>query len=199
MISVTLLAVFMLATPLVAAKPGAQKSNDNFEFFSLLCSGEGNGIYEKEWNSPPNSESPNIFHGRGGGWDDSTVDLVELTVGGETFDMTTDPYSVFYTTTFDIESFLDAEGNAKKYNIRLTDVVTVSYEGMEIGTLVLKIVAVVDFTTMPPGYEGTVQGYGTDALKGVHISAQDFGRIDPVLFRYLRVGTITGWPDYITN
>ena len=189
----------MLLVPFAVAKPGAPKGNEKFEYFSLLASGEATGEYEREWTSPPDTDPANVFHGRGGGWDPETVDLVELTVGEETFDMITAPYSVDYTTTLDIEAFHDKEDNIKKYNIRLTDVVTVSYEGEEIGTLVLNIVAVVDFTVFPPGYAGTVQGYGTGALKGVHISAQDYGIIDPVLLRYLRVGTIRGWPEQITN
>ena len=189
----------MMATPLALAKPGAEKSNNKFEYFSLLASGEATEEYDREWTSPPDTDPSNVFHGRGGGWDVSAVDLVELTVGEETFDMTTDPYSVDYTTTFDIESFNDNEGTLKKYNIRLTDVVTVYDEGKKIGTIVLNIVAVVDFTTMPPGYEGTVQGYGTDALKGVHISALDVGLIAQEPNRYLRIGTIRGWPEQITN
>jgi hypothetical protein len=199
LVILTMLAFSLLLTPIALAKPGAPKNNPKFEYFALLVSGSGTEEYDREWASPPNGEPPNLFHGRGGGWDPLTVDLVELTVGGETFDMTTDPYSVDYTTTFDIEVFLDNAGEATKYNIRLTDVVTVYDEGDEIGTLVLNIKAVVDFTVFPPGYQGTIQGYGTGDLKGVHISAEDFGVVNPDPLRYYREGTITGWPAEITN
>ena len=189
----------MTLTPLALAKPGAEKNNEKFEYFELIVSGEGSGTNEKSWTSPPDGAPPNAVHTRGGGWDTTSVDLVELTVGGETFDLDSDPYSVDYTTTFDIEVHLDEVGDPKTYNIRLTDVVTVYDEDVEIGTLILKIKAVVDFTGAVPTYTGTVMGYGTGDLKGVHISAQDYGLVDPVLLRYLRIGTITGWPDYITN
>ena len=191
----TMLAFSLLLTPVVLAKPGAEKNNDKFEYFNLVCSGTGSGTFEKEVISPPEGAPPNSIHRKGGGW--VTGDTVELTVGTETFDKTTTPYSVDYTTTYDIIIFLDSEGEAKKYNIKLTDVVTLYDEGEVIGTLVLKITAVVGLDETPPSYAGTVIGYGTDALEGVHVSAIDLGGIPPPL--YARVGTITGWPDGITN
>ena len=206
---VALMAVAMLATPIAVAKPGAEKNNEKFEFFKLLCSGEGTDTYEKGWASPPEGAPPNTFHGRGGGWDASTVRIVELTVGGETFTKITAPYHVDYTTTFDIEVHVDKAGITKSYNIRLTDVVTVYRGTGVIGTLILNIAAVVEFTDgEPSGYAGTVQGYGTEELQGVHISAEDLGVVGvdvvpgnpPVVtVLYARVGTITGWPAEITN
>jgi len=195
-LSLTFLVITLLATPLVSAVPGAEKNNDKFQYFELICSGVGSETYDKTWLSPPDSEIPNVFHGRGGGW--LTGDVVELTVGDETFDTDTDPYSVDYATTFDIEVFRNNDGSINKYNLRLADVVTVYYEDEAVGTLVLKITSVVEFTDgAPSGYRGTVMGYGTDALKGVHISAVDLGGIPPPM--YMRVGTITGWPEQITN
>lgn len=194
-IAVALMVAAMLATPLVSAKPGAEKSNEKFEYFELVCSGVGSETYESSHASPPDGEPPNVIHGRGGGW--VTGSTVELTVGQETFDMESEPYSVDWTTTFDIEVFFDNDGNAKGYNIRLTDIVTVYDEGEAIGTLVLKIIGFIDLTATPPAMGGTVVGYGTEDLKGVHISAVDVGLIGPQL--YSRAGTITGWPGQITN
>ena len=188
-----------LSAPMVLAKPGAEKKNEKFEYFELVVSGEGLGTFEKEVFSPPEGAPPNSIHRRGGVWDVTTVDLVELTVGAETFDMTDFPYSVDYTNTYDVDIFLDDVGDATKFNIRLIDTVTVYDEGAPIGTLVLKITAVVDLTVMPPSYQGTITGYGTGDLKGVHISAVDYGLTDPILLRYTREGTITGWPEDITN
>ncbi len=186
-----------LATPLVLAKPGAEKSNEKFEYFELVCSGEGSGTWEKEVVAPPGGTPPNSVHEKGEGW--VTGDIVELTVGTKTFDTDSDPYSVDYTTTFDIIIFLDDAGVATKYNLRLTDVVTLYDESVEIGTLVLKITSVVEFIDgAPSGYSGTVNGYGTGALEGVHISAVDLGFV-PAESGYVRVGTITGWPEQITN
>ena len=197
-ILVAVLAVTLMLTPLAVAKPGAPKNNEKFEYFKLVCSGEASEIYDRGWLSPPEALLiPNTWHGRGGGW--VTGDTVELTVGDETFNMTTDPYSVNWTTTFDIELFIDNDGNAKGYNLRLTDVLTVYDEGVEIGTLVLKIKSVIDLTVMPPEMGGNIVGYGTGELKDVHISAVGLGMTDPVNLLYAREGTITGWPDYITN
>ena len=50
---------------------------------------------------------------------------------------------------------------------------------------------------MPPGYGGTMQGYGTDAFEDAKISGIDVGMIGTELF--LRNGTITNWPTEITN
>jgi len=198
LVTVTLmLAITMLATPLVAAKPGAEKSNDKFEYFNLIVSGEGNGINDRSWTTPPDSEEIKTSHTRNGGWDDTTVDLVVLTVGEEIIDMTTAPYSVGYTTTFDLEILWLNDGALKSYNIRLTDIVPVYKDGVEIGTLVLKIKSVIDFTVAPPAYSGNVVGYGTEALKGVHVSAEDIGLIGTAT--YQRIGTITGWPEDIAN
>jgi hypothetical protein len=113
--------------------------------------------------------------------------------------MDTAPYSVDWTTTYDADIVRFNNGSQKLTNIRLTDVVTV-YDGEdEIGTIVLNLRASIDFTTFPPGYGGTAQGYGTGELTGIHISGIDLGLTDPVNLIYSRVGTITGWPEYITN
>jgi len=195
----TLLAVSLMLTPLAIAKPGAVKSNDDFEFFELVCSGAGDQDYDRFWITPQNLEDPmdnKTAHGRNGGW--VTGDTVELTIGDETFTMDTNPYSVTYTTTFDLEITRNNDGTLRRYNIRLTDVVTLYEENVEIGTLVLKLRSVVDFTGgLPPAYAGTVVGYGTEALKGVHVSGTDIGAIGGGLF--MRNGTITGWPMDITN
>ena len=199
LIFVALMTFSLLLTPLVLAKPGAEKNNDKFEYFQLVVSGAGSGTFDMEVVSPPEGAPPNSIHRRGGGWDPATVDFVELTVGDEVFTMTTDPYNVDYTTTYDIEIFLDETGTATKYNIRLTDVVTVFDEDEEIGTIVLKIKATVDLSVLPPVYQGTIMGYGTGDLKGVHISAVDLGLTAQEPNRYTRIGTITGWPEGITN
>jgi hypothetical protein len=199
LLTVLMLAAVLLATPLVSAVPGAEKKNEKFEFFQLICSGDGTGLYDRQWDTFRNSEIIKTGHGRGGTWDETTVDLVELTVGEETFDKNSDPYSVDYTTVYDIELLFDNVGVIVHYNIRLTDTVTVFDECVEIGTLVLKISATVDFTVTPPAYKGTVVGYGTGELKGVHLSAVDLGLISPDPLRYARIGTITGWPEQITN
>ena len=200
LVVVIMLAFSLLVTPLVLARPGAEKNNDKFQYFELIVSGTGAGIFEKEVISPPEGAPPNSIHRRGAEWDETSVDFVELTVGDEIFSMDTDPYSLDYITSFDIDILLDAEGNPRQYNIRLTDVVTVFDEDVEIGTLVLKITSVVEFTDgAPSGYSGTINGFGTKALKGVHISAEDLGLVNPDPLRYARIGTITGWPAEITN
>ena len=97
-----------------------------------------------------------------------------------------------------IDIFND-DGTNKITFINLVDVATVYDDGVAIGTLVLKLRSTIDFATTPPTYSGTVKGYGTGALEGVRISGVDVGLVDPVNGIFLRTGTITGWPKYVTN
>jgi hypothetical protein len=199
-IAVVLMAVAMLATPLVSAKPEIEKNNDKFEYFKLEFNGI-QGSAEREWNSPPTYFPDNkVHHSRG--VLTSSDDIVELTVGElETFDMTTSPYSVDIAETFDGEIFLDNEGNYVGWHMRITDVITVYKDGTSIGTIVLKIPAIVVMDGMEASTEsGSITGYGTGELKGVHISAVDLGFSGiPPSFIFGREGTITGWPAEITN
>ena len=183
----------VLATPMVSATPGDEKSNEKFEYFELLCSGAGSGVFDREWStSNPHLEEvedvDKTYHTRGGGW--VTGETVELTVGSDTYTMTTTPVSVDWTTTTHVDAIWNNDGTLNRYNIRLTDVVTVYENSAEIGTLILKLKS-----TIVPGrdplYYGNVVGYGTGALKGVHISGIDIGLVGPGLF--MRTGTITGW------
>jgi hypothetical protein len=196
-IIIAILAFSLLLTPLALAKPNTEKNNDKFEYFKL----EFNGIQgpaEREWNSPPTG-LPKVHHSRG--VLTSSDDILELTVGLETFDMTTEPYSVDYTETFDGEQFFDNDGNIKGWHMRITDVITVYEDGTPIGTIVLKIPAIVVMDGMEASHKGgTITGYGTDQLKGVHISAVDLGFSGmPPSIIFGREGTITGWPAEITN
>jgi len=184
-----------MATPMVLAMPGDEKSNEKFEYFELVCSGSGSPVWSRNWVTPPDGDSIKTRHVRDREW--VTGDTVELTVGDETFTMNTEPYSVDYTTTIDNQIVFNNDGTPMHYAIKLTDVVTVFDDDVAIGTLVLQITALVDLTGEVPTYQGTVMGYGTEALKGVHVSAIDVGMTAPGLFE--RIGTITGWPDYITN
>jgi hypothetical protein len=192
---VALMAVAMLATPLAVAKPGAEKNNEKFEYFKLVCTGADDGTSDKSWDTYLH-DIVKTGHGRGAGW--TVGPTVALTVGDETFDGSTVPYSVAWDTTYDIEVFFNNDGSIARYNIKLTDVVTVYDEGAEIGTLVLSLTSYIVFEAgAPVKMAGTVVGYGTEELKGVHISAVD--TFDMVNLWYARVGTITGWPAEITN
>jgi hypothetical protein len=198
LVILAILAFSLLLTPIALAKPATEKNNDKFEYFKL----EFNGLMgpsEREWNSPPTG-LPKVHHSRG----TQTIsdDMVELTVGTEKFTMTTLPYSVDYTETFDGEIFLDNEGNYVGWHMRVTDVITVYEYGTPIGTIVLKIPGVVVMDGMEASIEsGSITGYGTGDLKGVHISAVDLGfsGIPPFDVIFGREGTITGWPAEITN
>ena len=197
LIVTAILAFSLLLTPLALAKPTIEKNNDRFEYFKL----EFNGVMgsdERAWNSPPTG-LPKVHHSRG--TQISSDNMVELTVGLETFDMTTEPYSVDYTETFDGEQFFDNDGNIKGWHMRITDVITVYEDGTPIGTIVLKIPAIVVMDGMEASHKGgTITGYGTDQLKGVHISAVDLGFSGmPPSIIFGREGTITGWPAEITN
>jgi len=198
----TMLAFALILTPMALAKPGAEKNNGKFEYFHLLVTGFGDGTNDRAWYTPPNVDplDNKTVHTRGGGW--YTWPSPELTVGDETFDWTTEPYSINWTTTFDSNVLRFNDGTGKHTIIKLTDVVTVYYEGVETGTLVLKLKS----TIRTGSYSGNIVGYGTGAFKGVHISAIDLGLtfldlttlpLPTVL--YERVGTITGWPEQITN
>ena len=190
-ILITMFAFSLILTPLAVARPGVEKTNEKFEFFELVCSGAGSGVFDREWwTTMVNLEDANkTYHTRGGGW--VTGETVELTVGSDTYTMTTSPISVGWTTTTFLEAIWNNDGTLKRYNIRLTDVVTVYNTTVEIGTLVLELKS-----TIVPGrdplYSGVLVGYGTDAFKGVRISGIDVGLIGPGLF--MRNGTITGWP-----
>jgi hypothetical protein len=188
-----------LATPMVLAKPGDEKSNEKFDYFELVCSGATDGTFDRFWYTPPNADplENKTSHMRDAGW--ATGDVVELTVGDKTFTMASAPYSVDWTTTFNTNLIRNNDGTQKLTIITLTDILRV-YDGEEeIGTLVLNLKSAIDFSTVPPGYGGTMQGYGTGALEGVHVSGVDVGLIDPVNGIFLRTGTITGWPEQITN
>jgi len=198
LIVLAIFAFSLLLTPIAFAKPAIEKNNDKFEYFKF----EFNGIQgpaEREWNSPPTG-LPKVHHSRG--VLTSSDDIVELTVGSEKFDMTTSPYSVDYTETFDGQIFFDNEGNYVGWHMRVTDVITVYESGTSIGTIVLKIPAVVVMDGMEASIEsGSITGYGTGDLKGVHISAVDLGFSGDPPFDVIfgREGTITGWPAEITN
>jgi hypothetical protein len=197
LIVLAILAFSLLLTPIVFAKPAIEKNNDKFEYFKFEFDGVQTSAGQ-EWNSPPTG-LPKVHHSRGMPY--SSVSMVELTVGSETFDMTTEPYSVDYTETFDGEIFFDNEGNYIGWHMRVTDVITVYENGDPIGTIVLKIPAVVVMDGMEASFEGgSITGYGTGELKGVHISAVDLGfsGIPPSVI-FGREGTITGWPAEITN
>jgi len=200
--ALTFLFLAMLTTPLISAKPATEKNNAKFEYFDLLVTGLPDENPDRLWYTPPNVDplENKTQHSRGGGW--ITWPSPELTVGDETFDWESAPYSIDWTTTTDGNVVRFSDGTAKHNIIKLTDVVTLYYEGNEIGTLVLKLKSAI----REGAYSGNIMGYGTGALKGVHISAIDLGVVgfDPtttpmptVLFE--RVGTITGWPAEITN
>ena len=74
------------------------KKNEKFEFFELLCSGTTSGDSDKSWYTPPNADplDNKTQHTRGGGW--TTGEIVELTVGDETFTTDTNSYYVTWTT-----------------------------------------------------------------------------------------------------
>ena len=187
----------MLAAPLVSAKPAIEKNNEKFEYFKLEFDGMQDSAGQ-EWDSPPTG-LPKVHHSRG--VQTSSVSMVELTVGLEIFDMTTDPYSVDYAETYDGEMFFDNDGNIKGWHMRITDVITVYEDGTPIGTIVLRIPAIVVMDGMEASHKGgIITGYGTGQLKGVHISAVDLGfsGIPPSII-FGREGTITGWPAEITN
>lgn len=183
--------VSLIVTPFAVATPGQEKTNEKFEYFELICSGSSSGEFDSEWwTSMVNLEDANkTYHARGVGW--VTGDTVALTVGSDTYTMTTIPVNVTWTTTYDIDTIRNNTGDIKRVNIRLTDVVEVYENNVMIGTLVLELKSSIVPTAMPV-YSGTLVGYGTDDLKGVHISGIDLGVIGPELF--MRNGTITGWP-----
>ena len=197
MIFVAFLVAAMLATPLAIAKPGDPKSNDKFEYFNLIVSGEADGTVERSWLTPPTAttaEESKTAHTRGAGW--TVGDKVELTVGTVTYTEDGSPVSVDYDTTYDADVIRNPDGSVKFAHVRLTDVVTVYLEGEgAIGTIILNIKA----TGGPDvGYTGNIVGYGTEAFEGVHISAVDTVTpisFDPLVMEYARIGTIRGFPD----
>ena len=197
LIVIAILAFSLLLTPIAFATPVIEKNNDKFEYFKLEFNGV-TGPDEREWNSPPTG-MPKVTHSRG--VPTSSDGIVELTVGSETYDMTTEPYSVDYAETFDGQIFFDNDGNYVGWHMRVTDVITVYEDGASIGTIVLKIPVIVVMDGMEAlSKSGSITGYGTGELKGVHISAVDLGFSGmPPSTIFGREGTITGWPDDITN
>jgi hypothetical protein len=205
LVLVAMLAFSLLLTPLALAKPGAEKKNSKFESFYLEVSGFNIGE-EKFWYTPPNADplDNKTTHSRGGIW--LTWPGANLTVGGETFRMDTDPYNITWTTTYDSDVVRYNNGTVLRNNIRLTDVVTMYDANNEsIGTLVLKLKSALGAKIEGPVF-GSVVGYGTGAFEDVHISAVDLGVIFldlttvpfPTVL-YAREGTITGWPEQISN
>jgi len=201
----TLAIIFIatLATPMVLAKPGAAKNYDKFEYFYLEVSGFNPQSWDRRWWTPPNVEFEDrkTMHTRGAGW--FTFPGANLTVGEEEFRLDTAPYNITWTTTADSNVVRFNNGTAKSNIIKLHDVVTVyDANNVSIGTLVLELKSSIKLGVGT----GTVMGYGTGALEGVKISAIDLGVIfyDPTTtpfptVLYAREGTITGWPEDITN
>ena len=187
---IVILSIILLATPLVSAVPGAEKSNVKFDFLQLVVSGTGSGEFDKYWMTPPtalSAEESKTVHGREGGW--ITGDIVELTIGSVTYTKNTSPVRVDYTTTYDVNTIRNQDGSVKHANINLHDVVTIYLNDEPIGTIELLIKA----QGGPDiGYSGVIVGYGTEALEGVHITAID--TVLPPTFAYTRIGTIQGWP-----
>lgn len=200
-IVVAIMAISLMLTPLAIARPGAEKNNEKFVFFELVCSGEGDGEFERSWITPQNLEDPldnKTTHFMGGGW--ITGDVVALTVGSETFTNETLPYNVTWTTTYDGTVIRNNDGTTKRTLIKLIDVVSLyDAENDLVGELILNLKSAIDWSTMPPGYAGTMQGYGTGVLEGVKVSGIDIGLVDPENLIFMRNGTITGWPEMITN
>ena len=199
LVILTIMAFTLMLTPIALAKPGAPKNNDKFEYFELYCSGVGSGTNDREWWTPANVpiEENKTYHARGGGWVSGPI--LNMTVGEETFTMDTEPYNITWTTTFDSDVIRNNTGAIKRMNIRLTDVVTLyDADNATIGTLVLELKASIVPTRIPI-YSGTLVGSGTGALKGVHLSGIDVGFVGAPPPTYMRNGTITGWPEDITN
>jgi hypothetical protein len=201
LVILTMLAFSLMLTPIALAKPGAEKSNDKFVYFHLGVSGWPSYTYDRAWYTPPNVDplENKTEHARGGGW--FTWPGANLTVGTEIFRMDTTPYNITWTTTVDSNALRFNNGTAKSTIIKLVDVVTV-YDGdnESIGTLVLILKSSIRVGV----YSGNIVGYGTGAFEGVHISAIDLGVTffmpgEPPTIIYERVGTITGWPEDITN
>lgn len=199
-----MLAFLLVLTPVALAKPGAEKKNVKFVPFHLAVSGfPSETDYERFWYTPPNADplDNKTQHYRGRGW--ITWPGVNLTIGQETFSMDTSPYNITWTTTIDSNAVRFNNGTMKASMIKLVDVVTVyDANNASIGTLVLKLKS----SIRVGAYSGTVMGYGTGALKGVHISGLDLGLtfMDPLytpfpLLIFEREGTIAGWPEDITN
>ena len=167
------------------------------KYFNLLCSGhadESTGTVEEFFEDDVLVKR--IISDRA--W--ITGPVVELTVGDEVFTPTTAPFSVDWTTTFNAEIIFNEAGTDPiMYYINLVDVVTVYEDDVEIATLVLDLDSTVDLATVPPTYSGTVLGYGTGALKGVHVTGTDIGLINPDEELFLRIGRIRNWPKEITN
>ena len=189
----TVLVVSLMLIPLALAKPGAEKKNEKFEYFTLVVSGETDGIFDRYWYTPPNADimDNKTIHGRNAGW--TTGPIVELTVGDITYTTTTSPVRVTYDTSYDFDTIRDNDGIIQVVHVRLTDVVTVYVNDMEIGTLILRIKAIGTIGDTGFAYTGNIIGYGTGDLSDVHISAVDI--VDPTIPFFGRMGTITGFPD----
>ena len=194
LVTVTLmLAITMLATPLVAAKPGAEKNNEDFLYFKLVPTGEAGAAEaaEKMWRTPPGATEDDFktSHVRGGVWI-SGPDLT-LWVGDAVYPADDALVTMEYAATFNADTVRTEEGLTTK--VRVHDTITIYYDGVELGTLELFIKSV----GSPSGYSGTVVGHGTGAFEDVKISAIDTVypiSFDPLVLEFARVGTIKGWP-----
>ena len=191
LVSITLLlAIVMLVTPLVAAKPGAQKTNEKFLYFKLVPTGE-TGEAEKMWRTPPSATAEDFktSHTRGGVWIPGP-DLT-LWVDDAVYPADDPLVTMEYAATYDSDTVRTEEGLTTQ--VRVHDTITISYDGVVLGTLELYIKSV----GSPSGYSGTVVGHGTGAFEDVKISAIDTVypiAFDPVVLEFARIGTIKGWP-----
>ena len=179
---VTILTFSLLVMPIALAKPGAEKSNENFLDFELIITGAADEETGEEWQTPPEPADPKTTHVRDRDW----VDAVPiLTIDGDTYSEISSPISISYEGAIDVDTNLKETGDIS--HVRVTEIITFYNLGEEIGTLEISV------TDMgKDGFSGTFVAHGTDALKGVKVIGTDAIAFPPL--QIVRSGTITNWP-----
>jgi hypothetical protein len=130
------------------------------------------------------------FHGRDC-THDSDILLSTLTIGG-----------IAEEYTIHKQGGCNYDFNSKTMMVihRVTETLTLSFEGTTYGTIVLSIIEKIDWSTMES--EGTFIGSGTDMFEDVKIVGTisseivDWDAFDPnyMVLEITYIGTVMGWP-----
>jgi hypothetical protein len=179
------LAMFMILSPLVAATPGAQQSNnDKWQSFEIVFAGEYST--GKSWITPPGSLEPKTIHERYDEWTTESLFFMTLTIGGtEVYTLTSEPVSLGYYALGALDLISE-----KRASIRIKESIKFIVDEEVIGTLEIttadRVPEVPDFLTTT----GSFIGVGTGALKGVKVIGTDSITVSGIT----RTGIVMNWP-----
>ena len=175
---VLVLTLILLAIPLLTITPVQAGKGQEKLYFKLYAVGWPDPETGERWDTPQTAHLRDVewYH---------PPDVLEVTIGTDTYNMTTTPVYISYSAKLDMDINLKTLGGKG----RARETITFS-DGTVLGTL--EILAVCG---------ATFAGHGTGALEGVKVAGytprtEVIPWPDPPYYRaaITREGTIMGWP-----